>query len=70
MGDMAGLYNPLPGAQVPPEIGVDGMARGHRQQAEEEYQSKSPRSPLSEISRLRHFPRAGSCPWVILLARM
>jgi len=34
--DVAGFDDPLTGAKVPPEIGIEGVARRHRQQAEQE----------------------------------
>jgi len=36
VGNAVGFDDPLAGAQVPPEIGIDGVARGHGEQAEEE----------------------------------
>ena len=36
VGHVARFHDPLPGAQMPPEIGVDGVARRHRQQTEEQ----------------------------------
>ncbi len=36
VGNVAGFYDPLAGAEMPPEIGIDGVARGHGEQAEEE----------------------------------
>lgn len=35
VGNAVGFDDPLPGAQVPPEVGIDGVARGHSEQTEE-----------------------------------
>jgi len=35
VGDVAGLHDPLPGAQMPPEIGIDSRTGRHAEQPQQ-----------------------------------
>ena len=52
--DAAVFRDPLPGAQMPPQIGIDRVTRRHRQQAEQEYAAENRTSTAAGNSELDH----------------
>src|ERR1035438_1147425 len=51
--DVARFHDPLSSAEMPPEVGIDGIARGHGQQSEEQDAAENFTSAPAKRTRAR-----------------